>query len=224
MARPTSSEVPGWASCALTTTGQPAARADAVSPPATEKANGKLLAPNTATGPSGTLRWRISGRGNGVRSGWAGSMRAWFQLPSRSTAANNRSWPAVRPTSPVSRGRGRPVSAWARSTSASLIDSRLAAIASRNRALVSMGADRYAGNASAAAAQASPTWERLPYAYAGSIGLPVCGSTPRISSPVPRTGVPAISICPVRSSITVEVILAPYGRQYIHVQVKFAAN
>ena len=51
MARPTSSEVPGWASCALTTTGQPAARADAVSPPATENASGKLLAPNTATGP-----------------------------------------------------------------------------------------------------------------------------------------------------------------------------
>src|SRR3984957_19760704 len=32
-------------SCALTRTGQPAARADAVSPPATENANGKLLAP-----------------------------------------------------------------------------------------------------------------------------------------------------------------------------------
>src|SRR6478609_8911691 len=45
-ARPTSSEVPGWASCALTTTGQPAARAEALSPPATEKASGKLLAPN----------------------------------------------------------------------------------------------------------------------------------------------------------------------------------
>jgi hypothetical protein len=30
IARPTSSEVPGWASCALTTTGHPAARADAV--------------------------------------------------------------------------------------------------------------------------------------------------------------------------------------------------
>jgi hypothetical protein len=29
-ARPTSSEVPGWASCALTTTGQPAASAEAV--------------------------------------------------------------------------------------------------------------------------------------------------------------------------------------------------
>ena len=35
---PTSSLVPGWALCALKTTGQPAARAEAVSPPAVEKA------------------------------------------------------------------------------------------------------------------------------------------------------------------------------------------
>ena len=48
---PTKGLVPGCALCALTITGQPAARADAVSPPATEKARGKLLAPNTATGP-----------------------------------------------------------------------------------------------------------------------------------------------------------------------------
>jgi hypothetical protein len=39
---------PLWA---LNTTGQPAASAAAVSPPAVEKAKGKLLAPNTATGP-----------------------------------------------------------------------------------------------------------------------------------------------------------------------------
>lgn len=39
-----SSEVAGWSGCALTTTGQPAARALAVSPPGTEKASGKLLA------------------------------------------------------------------------------------------------------------------------------------------------------------------------------------
>ncbi|MNL51220.1 hypothetical protein D3C87_1742990 [compost metagenome] len=39
---------PLWA---LNTTGQPAANAEAVSPPAVENANGKLLAPNTATGP-----------------------------------------------------------------------------------------------------------------------------------------------------------------------------
>lgn len=51
-ARPTSSAVPGCAECAFAITGQPAASADAVSPPATENASGKLLAPNTATGPT----------------------------------------------------------------------------------------------------------------------------------------------------------------------------
>ncbi|MNT23718.1 hypothetical protein D3C72_1591490 [compost metagenome] len=75
MARPTSSEVPGCAEWALTITGQPAARAEALSPPATEKARGKLLAPNTATGPSGMLRRRRSTFGSGWRSGCAGSIR-----------------------------------------------------------------------------------------------------------------------------------------------------
>jgi hypothetical protein len=64
---PTSSLVPGWALCALTTTGQPAASAEAVSPPATEKASGKLLAPNTATGPRG------SGAGAGRHAAAAGA-------------------------------------------------------------------------------------------------------------------------------------------------------
>ena len=48
---PTSSLVPGCAGCAFTITGLPAASAEAVSPPATEKASGKLLAPKIATGP-----------------------------------------------------------------------------------------------------------------------------------------------------------------------------
>ncbi len=48
-----SSEVPGCPSWALTTTGHPAASAEAVSPPATENANGKLDAAKTATGPAG---------------------------------------------------------------------------------------------------------------------------------------------------------------------------
>ena len=72
MARATSSEVPGWASWPLTTTGQPAASAEAVSPPATENASGKLEALNTATGPSGMKRWRMSGRGSGVAVGKRG--------------------------------------------------------------------------------------------------------------------------------------------------------
>ena len=54
---------PLWA---LNTTGQPAASAEAVSPPAVENASGKLLAPNTATGPRPMRYWRRSGRGNGL--------------------------------------------------------------------------------------------------------------------------------------------------------------
>src|SRR5262245_47517182 len=53
MIRAHSADSPGWLGCAFTTTGQPAASALAVSPPATENASGKLLAPNTATGPNG---------------------------------------------------------------------------------------------------------------------------------------------------------------------------
>jgi hypothetical protein len=68
-----SCDVAGCEGCALSTTGQPAAMADAVSPPRTEKANGKLLDPKTATGPSGLRIRRRSGRGPmGVSAG--GSM------------------------------------------------------------------------------------------------------------------------------------------------------
>ena len=75
MASATISLVPGWAEWPFTTTGHPAARAAAVSPPAVEKARGKLEAPNTATGPTGRCIRRISGRGAGWRSGRAGSKR-----------------------------------------------------------------------------------------------------------------------------------------------------
>ena len=61
---------------ALATTGQPAASAEAVSPPAVEKASGKLLAPNTATGPIGTSMRRTSGRGIGWAPGSGVSMIA----------------------------------------------------------------------------------------------------------------------------------------------------
>ncbi|MCY1232252.1 hypothetical protein D9M72_447330 [compost metagenome] len=132
-ARPTSSEVPGCAECALTTTGQPAASAEAVSPPATEKASGKLLAPNTATGPMAMRCMRRSGRG-GVRSGSAASKVASCQRPARSTVANRRNWPAVRPRSPCRRATGRPLSWCARSISVSPSASMPAAIASRKAA------------------------------------------------------------------------------------------
>ena len=57
-------------------TGHPAASALAVSPPAVEKASGKLLAPKTATGPMGTSMRRTSGRGIGLASGSGVSMIA----------------------------------------------------------------------------------------------------------------------------------------------------
>ena len=50
----------------------PAASADAVSPPRTPKAKGKLLAPQTATGPSGTLICFNERRGCGEASGSPG--------------------------------------------------------------------------------------------------------------------------------------------------------
>ena len=55
--------------CDFTMTGHPAASAAAVSPPAVEYANGKLLAPNTTTGPNGIFILRKSGFGAGSRLG-----------------------------------------------------------------------------------------------------------------------------------------------------------
>ncbi len=75
IASATISPVPGCAEWPLTTTGQPAASAAAVSPPAVEKASGKFEAPNTATGPIGRSTSLMSGRGAGLRSGSAGSWR-----------------------------------------------------------------------------------------------------------------------------------------------------
>ena len=88
----TSSDVNGWPECALTTTGQPAARALAVSPPATLNASGKLLAENTPTTPTGTSMRRRSGRGAGIAVGSGWSMMISRYAPSASTSANSRSW------------------------------------------------------------------------------------------------------------------------------------
>ncbi len=68
-----SSGCPGWAT---STTGHPAANAEAVSPPATLNANGKLLAAHTATGPRGRIIRRRSGRGPMPQPGSAWSMVA----------------------------------------------------------------------------------------------------------------------------------------------------
>ena len=67
----TSVDVPGCAGWPLTTTGQPAASALAVSPPAVLNASGKLEAPKTATGPIGIVVRRMSGCG-GVADGLGG--------------------------------------------------------------------------------------------------------------------------------------------------------
>ena len=69
----------------------PAASADAVSPPATEKASGKLLAPNTATGPifcrARSVAVRLSGRVDVVTTAPGASkmalMTMWAPFPER---------------------------------------------------------------------------------------------------------------------------------------------
>src|SRR6476659_8296966 len=64
-------------------TGLPAASADAVSPPHAPNANGKLLAPNTATTPRGTSIRRRSGFGSDWRFGSARSITASTHDPPR---------------------------------------------------------------------------------------------------------------------------------------------
>jgi hypothetical protein len=142
IARAVSSEVAGCAGCALTTTGHPAASADAVSVPATEKANGKLLALKTATGPIGINIRRMSGRG-GRCSGFARSIRASTHDPSRTSAANSRNCRTVRARSPVSRSvTGSAVSAWAAARSSLPSASISIATCSSSAARCSAGAAR----------------------------------------------------------------------------------
>src|ERR1700761_8447796 len=86
-----SSLVCGGVGCALTTTGQPAASALAVSPPGTLNANGKLEAAKTATGPSGTFQRRSAGRG-GTADGSAASSTTPRNAPASTIPAKNRNW------------------------------------------------------------------------------------------------------------------------------------
>src|SRR5690606_41240261 len=111
IAMATNSPVPGCEGCPFTTTGQPLAKADAVSPPATENANGKLLAPKTPTAPKGFCIYRISDLGNGTLSGCAVSILASTQEPSRITVANNCNCVTVLLRSPITLPAGKPVSA-----------------------------------------------------------------------------------------------------------------
>ena len=155
MVSPTRTESLGWAGWALATTGQPAARAEAVSPPATEKANGKFDAPNTATGPIGTMNLSSLGRGNGWRSGKASTTRRSVHFPSRTSLANIRSWPVVRPSSPVNRATGRFDSDDPKGTISDSRAASLSAISSKNPAMTSGLAWRRTWAASAACLQAS---------------------------------------------------------------------
>src|SRR5690606_37188444 len=194
----TSSPVPGCAGCAFTTTGHPAANADAVSPPAVENASGKLLAPNTTTGPIGFSIRRISGRGAGVRSGNAVSIRASTHEPSRTVAAKSRSCAQVRPRSPTMRASGRPVSRVVRSISVSPSASISAAIVSRNRARASGGSRRYSAKASAAASTARITSAGCASWKTGSSGVPVAALWARNVTRPASPGCPAITLLPCR--------------------------
>lgn len=76
-------------------------------PPAVENAKGKLLAPNTTTGPNGVKNLRKSGFAAGVRVGSPWSMVASTHEPSSTRLANNLICPQVRPSSPVILPSGR---------------------------------------------------------------------------------------------------------------------
>ena len=136
MASYTICDVAACAGCAFTTTEQPAANALAVSPPAVEYANGKLLAPNTTTGPNAINSLRISGLG-GFLSGIAVSILASTQLPSRNMEANILNCPVVLPLSPCNLATGKLVSADACSINASPNASISVAMVSKNNALFS---------------------------------------------------------------------------------------
>ena len=110
IAEATNSPVPACIGCDLTITGQPAAKAAAVSPPAVEYANGKLLAPKTTIGPRGINIFLKSGFGAGVLSGSAVSMLASTQEPSATKFAKFLSCPIVLPRSPFALPAGKPVS------------------------------------------------------------------------------------------------------------------
>ena len=84
----------GWD---FTITGQPLARALAVSPPAVENAKGKLLAPKTTTGPRATDVFRKSGFGKGFLLGSAISIKFSLHFSFSIKLANEFSWFIVLP-------------------------------------------------------------------------------------------------------------------------------
>src|SRR3984957_5419866 len=128
-------------------------------------------------------------------------MRAPFQLPSRSAAANSRSWPVVRPTSPVSRGSGRPVSRWARSAAASPTAAISSAASWSRRARCSAGADRKGSNADSASSAARATSFPSANWNPGSSALPSAGSTEWKAPASPTTASPPMYMAPTTAAL-----------------------
>ena len=149
-------DVSGCAGCARSTTGQPTASAEAVSPPATENASGKLLAANTAAGPRATSCERTSGRG-GVRAGSAASTRVSRQASCSARSANCRSCVQVRVRSPLRRASGNALSRWTVSSRLSPSASMPSAIARSRRARSAPGRCENSRNAAAAPLAAKST-------------------------------------------------------------------
>src|SRR5580658_7180643 len=170
------SEVTGCPSCAFTTTGQPAASAEAVSPPATENANGKFDAANTATGPTGLFIRRRSG----TTPSAAVNAESRYP-PSRSTPANIRNWVVVRATSPISRSPPSAVSVSAIAASSPARLSRASATASSALARWASAVPApHAGAAASAAATIASTSASVVSATGSPTGSAVRGSIPWI--------------------------------------------
>ena len=177
-------------------TGLPVASADAVSPPTTENARGKLLEPNTTTGPRGTSIRRRSGLGTGWRLGAAWSIRASTQEPSRATWANSLSWLTVRARSPVSRARGRPVSRCARVSRSSPSATISSAMRSSKAARCSPVVCRKSSKAVLACCSAESTSWTPAARNPGSSSRLLSGLLARKVSPPPGIGWPAIRLRP----------------------------
>src|SRR6185437_1081294 len=161
--------------CALTPTGQPAASADPVSPPATENANGKLDAANTATGPMGWVTRCSAGPPA------AGRLLIVSRYPpSASTSQNIRSWAVVRATSPVSRAVPSAVSVSASAASSPARASSASATAASAAARRPGPAPAHGSNAPAACAAIVSTALPVVSATGSPAGLPVRGSYPWI--------------------------------------------
>jgi hypothetical protein len=172
----------------LTITGHPDANAEATSPPATEKANGKLPAQNTTTGPEGINIDRRSGFGNGARSGRAVSIRTSAHDPSSIKSANILNCAHVRARSPSTRPLANAVSAIILSTKSPPNASICIATARKNPARFRGDNTEYERKAEAAKSPARATSDSNAPTYTGSKVSPVNGLTPEkaASTPTPR--------------------------------------